>query len=66
MRVQEDNTKGVFKSKITGVISEFYQEHEEISFEKETVEIKKDQNVEVWLRKLEESVKKNMQAKLTS
>lgn len=66
MRVQEDNTKGVFKSKIQGVISQFGTELEEISFEKETVEIKKDQNVEVWLRKLEESIKKNMQAKLTS
>jgi len=66
MRVQEDNTKGVFKLKIQGVISQFGTELEEISFEKDTVEIKKDQNVEVWLRKLEESVKKNMQAKLTS
>lgn len=66
MRVHEDNTKGVFKSKIQGVLSQFGNEIEEISFEKENVEIKKDQNVEVWLRKLEESIKKNMQAKLTS
>lgn len=66
MRVQEDTTKGVFKSKIQGVISQDGNELEEISFEKETVEIKRDQNVEVWLRKLEESIRKNMQAKLTS
>lgn len=66
LRILEDASKGVTKSKITGVISQFGNESEEISFEKDTVEVKRDQNVEVWLRKLEESIRKNMQAKLTS
>jgi len=66
MRIQEDASKGVNKTKILGVISQELNETEEINFEKDTVEVKKDQNVEVWLRKLEESLRKNMQAKLTS
>jgi len=66
MRIVEDNSKGLMKSKITGVIAQEGNETEEVTFEKETVEIKREQNVEVWLRKLEESIKKNMQAKLTS
>lgn len=66
LRILEDASKGVTKSKITGVIAQEGNEIEELTFEKETVEIKREQNVEVWLRKLEDSIKKNLQAKLTS
>jgi hypothetical protein len=66
MKIQEDVTKGTSKFKIVGVLSQVGNDTEEIGFEKENVELKRDQNVEVWLKKLEDSIRKNMHAKLAS
>jgi len=66
MKIQEDVTKGTSKFKIVGVLSTVGGDSEEIGFEKENVELKREQNVEVWLKKLEDSIRKNMHAKLAS
>ena len=52
MKIQEDVTKGTSKFKIVGVLSQVGSDTEEIGFEKENVELKREQNVEVWLKKL--------------
>ena len=52
MKIQEDVTKGTSKIKIVGVLSQVGSDTEEIGFEKENVELKREQNVEVWLKKL--------------
>ena len=66
MKIQEDMTKGTSKFEIVSVLSLVGSDTEEIGFEKENVKLKREQNVEVWLKKLEDSIRKNMHAKLAS
>lgn len=54
------------KKKICGVISQIDGEVEDVAFEKEQVELKKEYNVETWLKKLEDVIKRNLQSKLAS
>jgi len=62
MKISEEQNK----KKVQGVTSQVGNEVEELHFEKDIVELKKEQNVEIWLKKLEDTIKRNLQSKLTA
>ena len=62
MKVSEEQNK----KKIQGVNSQIGNEIEELHFEKDIVELRREQNVEIWLKKLEDTIKRNIQGKLAT